>query len=99
MTYAGAEELLAQIVEQIEGRPLEGKFVGDVILLTPHCAPSFLEGFSSYISTGSLMKGQSIYQDKLGAQVAAKNFTLRAMPTSPEFSRPQFVTSDGFGSP
>lgn len=93
----GMEELLSQSSEQVNAKPLSGKFVGDVII-TPHCMPTFIDGMTAYLHTGSLLKGQSLYQDKLGQKIAVENFNLRARPLDERFSIPNFITSDGFAS-
>jgi PmbA protein len=97
MNTFGMEELLEQSSQAVNARALDGKFVGDVII-TPHCLPTFIDGLTGYLHTGSLLKGQSVYQNKLNERIAAENFNLRAHPLDDRFSIPKFVTSDGFAS-
>jgi PmbA protein len=95
MEAAGTEELIRQSGEQTEAKVLNGKFVGD-ILVTPHCLPTFIGGFTGYLGTGALLKKQSPYQEKLGQKVASEKFTLRCEPLNEDFSSRGFVTGDGF---
>lgn len=97
MNAFGMEELLEQSSQQVDARPFEGKFVGDVII-TPHCMPTFIDTLTGYLHTGSLLKGQSVYQFKLNEKIAADHFNLRARPLDDRFSIPRFITSDGHAS-
>jgi len=94
MKAAGMETLLEQSSAQVNSRSIEGKFVGDVII-TPHCLPTFIGGLTNYLHVGSLLKGQSVYQDKLNQQIATKGFNLRARPLDERFSLPRYVMGDG----
>jgi PmbA protein len=91
------ETLLRQSTEQTQCKSIDGKFVGDIIV-TPDCLPTFLGGITSHLCTGALLRGQSVYQDKLGQKIAHESFNLRVRPRSPEFSLPKYVTSDGYES-
>lgn len=95
MKAAGMETLLEQSSAQVNARPLDGKFVGDVII-TPHCLPTFIGGLTSYLHVGSLLKGQSVYQDKLNQKIATDGFHLRAQPLDARFSLPRYVNGDGY---
>ncbi|HHT85929.1 MAG: TldD/PmbA family protein [Bacillota bacterium] len=87
--------LLKQSTEQIVTRPLEGKFVGDVII-TPDCMNDMLYFISRALSDGPMISGTSIYKDKLGEQIASPMFTLHSRPVSDEICNGYFVTSDGY---
>ncbi len=95
LSFGGAEELLHQSAEQTETRRIPEKFDGELII-TPHCLGDFLWSILSYLRTGSLLAGQSIYKDKLNEQIAASHFQLRALPRDERFIRKSFWTSDGF---
>ncbi len=97
MKLGGVETLLQQSSEQTDSKPLSGKFVGDIVV-TPHCLSTFIDGFTGYLGTGSLLKGQSLYKDKLGEKIAVENFSLRAQPLSARFSLPKYITADGFAN-
>lgn len=91
---AGGRELLRQSVEQINMSPVQGKFVGDVII-TPHCLSTFVDGFVGFLQTGPLLKKQSPFQDSLGKKIGSDLFTLRCAPLDKRFSTKGFVTGDG----
>jgi PmbA protein len=97
MKLADTETLLRQSGEQTEMKQLTGKFVGDIIV-TPHCLPNFISGFLGQLEAGALLKGQSLYQEKINTQVATNQFTLRTRPLAPDFAELGFITSDGFVS-
>lgn len=90
-------ELLRQSSEQIETRPIEGKFVGDVIY-TPECIDDLLVFLAYSVSDGPMISGTSIYKESLGTQVASPLLTIHARPTSPELAEKQFVTTDGYAA-
>ncbi|MTI49276.1 MAG: TldD/PmbA family protein [Firmicutes bacterium] len=88
--------LLEESVEQLNAKPLEGKFVGDIII-TPDC----LEGFISYyngifLSDSALISGTSRFKDKINEQVASNKLTLRTNPVDEGISKGYFITPDGF---
>ncbi|HHT35994.1 MAG: TldD/PmbA family protein [Candidatus Wallacebacter cryptica] len=88
--------LLAQSCEQLETKPLSGKFVGDVII-TPDCLADFLSYlFGITIFDGALISGTSVYKDKLGEKVADPRLTIHSRPTSDEIADGYFVTGDGY---
>lgn len=89
--------LLRQSVEQIVTRPLEGKFVGDVII-TPDCMGDILFFITRALSDGPMISGTSIYKGKLGLQIASPMFTLHSRPVSDEICDGYFVTSDGYAA-
>lgn len=97
MKMGAFETLLRQTSEQTSCRSIDGKFVGDVII-TPDCLSTFIGGVTSHLYTGALLKGQSVYQDKLDQKIASENFSLRVRPRNSQFSLPKFITSDGFES-
>jgi len=90
-------ELLRQSGEQIETRPIEGKFVGDVIF-TPECIWDLLFFLAYSISDRPMIAGTSIYKDSLGKQVASPLLSVHARPTSPELAEHWFVTPDGYAA-
>ena len=91
------DTLLRQSVEQIHARPLEGKFVGDVII-TPQSINDVLYFIASSISDGAIIGETSIYRDKLGQQIASPTFTLHSRPVSEEICDGYFVTRDGYAA-
>ncbi|MGI6621240.1 MAG: TldD/PmbA family protein [Bacillota bacterium] len=89
--------LLKQSTEQIITRPLQGRFVGDLII-TPDCMNDMLWFVSRTISDGPMISGTSIYKDKLGQQIASPLLTLHSRPVSDEICNGYFVTSDGYAA-
>lgn len=93
---AQLEKLISQSVEQVETRPVERKFEGDVII-TPYALYSFLEAYKSIaLSDGSLISGTSILKDRLNEEVASELFTWRSEPLNEILESNYSVTSDGF---
>lgn len=92
------DELFRQSGEQLEPRPLSGKFTGDIIV-TPHCLGLFLMYLNMQaLRDAALISGSSPYKDKIGQRVASPGFTLRSMPVSPDMAGGYFVTPDGYAA-
>ncbi len=89
--------LLAQSAEQIETKPLRGKFVGDVIY-TPDCLGDLLSFLFSSVSDGPMIAGTSIYKDSLEKQVASPLLSVHARPTSDAIADKTFLTGDGYAA-
>ncbi len=90
------DTLFRQSAEQLNTRPLEGKFEGEIIV-TPVCLINFLQFITTMaIRDASLISGSSVYKDKLGKQIASQAFTLRSKPVSDEIVDGYYVTPDGF---
>ena len=86
--------LLTQTAEQVETRPVSGKFEGDVIF-TPDCLDSVLDDYIyTFLSDGPLISGTSILKGSLGQAVASPLLTLRCMPES--LPGGYFITGDGY---
>lgn len=92
---AGLDRLLRQSGEQIETVPLQGKFVGKVII-TPECLDEILWFLAWSVSDGPMIAGTSIYKDSLGKQVASELLTIHSRPVSDEIPDGYFVTHDGY---
>ncbi|MGE5579961.1 MAG: TldD/PmbA family protein [Bacillota bacterium] len=90
-------ELLRQSGEQIETRPLEGKFVGDVIY-TPECLGDLLQFLFYSLSDGPMISGTSIYKESLGRQVASPLLSIHGQPASDDLAEKWFVTRDGYAA-
>jgi PmbA protein len=88
--------LLKQSVEQLDTKPLEGKFTGDVII-TPECLGDMIEMYLDvYLSDTALIAGTSALKDKINQMVACEKLTLHSNPVSDEISDGYFITKDGF---
>lgn len=94
--WGALETLMRQSAEQIEPKPLSGKFVGE-ILVTPHCLGDFVEG-ANHVCLGdySHIAGTSPWKDRLGEAVASPLLTLLSRPVSEEIASGWFYTEDGF---
>ena len=95
MDYASCASLLEQSPGQLNARPVEGKFEGDIIL-APDCVGDFLEFVLNSVRDSMLISGASIYLNRIGAQVAHEEFSLLSSPASPEIATPSFFTSEGY---
>lgn len=94
---ASLDKLLRQSGEQTTTAPVQGKFVGDLIV-TPDCLEDAL-GFLLYSLTDSAMiSGTSIYKDRLGQPVASSLLTAHSKPVSDEICDGYFVTRDGYAA-
>ena len=89
--------LLHQSAEQISTKPLQGKFVGDVII-TPDCLGDMLYFVSGSLGDGPMISGTSVYKDKLNEQIASPILTLHSRPVSEEICDGYFMTSDGYAA-
>jgi len=89
------ESSLADSEKQIYTKPIEGKFVGEVIL-TPSCLESIIYTIVGlFLSDSALIEGTSPYKDSLGQKVADEKLTLSCQPRNEELIG-YAVTSDGY---
>jgi PmbA protein len=96
LSCSSINALLSQSAEQLDTKPVPGKFTGDIIV-TPDCLGDFL-GFITdmAIRDGMLIAGTSVYKDKLGEQIASTGLTVHSKPVSGEIAEGYFVTPDGY---
>lgn len=88
--------LLKESVEQLDSKPLEGKFVGDIII-TPDCLRDFIFMLNrTNLSDNALISGTSAFKDKINGKVASSKFTLHSNPVSEEICDGYSITGDGF---
>ena len=88
--------ILSDTEKMIDTVPVSGSFTGTVIL-APDCLSTLLGvAIDNFAAGTSLIDGTSIWRDKLGKEVAAKNFTLSLAPHDPSVVLPQQLTSDGY---
>ena len=91
------ERELSDVEKQIDARPLQGKFVGSVVLAPMALAEIVLSTISnSFLSDSSLVDGTSIWKDKLGQVVADERITVSLAPRSPEVICGQRYTGEGY---
>lgn len=89
--------LIRQSEDQIETRPIKGKFVGDVVV-TPDCFFDVWGFLMSMISDAAIISGTSIYKDSVGHQIASPLVTIHSRPVSVEIADGYFVTGDGYAA-
>ena len=91
------ERELRDVEKQIDAKPLEGKFVGSVVLAPMALGEIVLSTISnSFLSDSSLIDGTSVWKDKLGQAVADKRITLSLAPRSPDVVCGQRYTGEGY---
>lgn len=96
LEYSSINTLLKQSVEQLNTKPLEGKFIGDIII-TPECLEDMIEMYLDvYLRDTALIAGTSALKDKINQVVASEKLTLHSNPVSDEISDGYFITKDGF---
>lgn len=97
-TWGQTAELMRQSAEQLDLAPVEGTFVGDIII-TPQCLVEFLFMISrSLLGDEAMIKGTSPLRDSLGKQVASPPFTFRSCPVGGTIQDASFFTPDGFAA-
>jgi PmbA protein len=94
---ASLDTLLRQSGEQTSTTPVQGKFVGDLIV-TPDCLDDALGFLLMSIMDGAMISGTSIYKDSLGQTVASPLLTVHSKPVSKEICDGYFVTRDGYAA-
>lgn len=95
---ATLRHLLQQSIEHLDAKPLQGKFIGDIVI-TPDCLNSFIQYYVyTYLGDRALIAGTSLLKDKLGQEVASPKLTLSSYPVHPEMTDGYFVTPDGFAA-
>ncbi len=89
------EELLIQTAKELEAKPFDSKFVGDVII-TPICLSNFLSTVAGVsLSDGALLSDTSLLKDKVDELVFSPKLTWHSSPRNPELSGGYAITSDG----
>jgi len=90
--------LMAEADRSLDSRPLEGKFVGKIIV-TPACFDMiWWNVVQCFLSDLVLIEGTSPWKDALGTAVADPRLTLRAAPRNPLMVAGEDYTYDGFES-
>ncbi len=74
-----AEEL-AEVERQIDTSPVEGKFVGDVVLPPSALYSLIADALSAFASGSAVFDGTSPWKDSLGKQVASECLTVVSDP-------------------
>ena len=89
---------LDMVVRQVHTTPLEGKFVGTV-LLPPACLRDFLSSaLDNFAGDNVILNGTSIWKDKLGQTVADPRLTLHIAPLDERIVGGERYTAEGYVS-
>ncbi len=92
----GIEAALCDVEKQIDTSPLEGKFVGTMVL-TPDALGEFVgSALSNFVSDGSLIDGTSIWKNSLGKRIADERLTVSSKPHDSRLVGTSGCTSEGF---
>ena len=90
--------LLAESVNSIDTRMVDGKFVGKVIV-TPACDDMIWDTLlDCFLTDRSLVQGTSRWKDALGSKVADSSLTIRISPLDPGIVAGERFTADGYES-
>ncbi len=91
------ERELKAVEQQIETKPMEGKFVGTAVL-APSALAEVVIGtiLDNFVSDTSLIDGTSIWKDKLGEKVSDERLTVSFKPRSEAVVVGQRFTSEGY---
>ncbi len=93
--FFGIGEMLRETERQIHTRPLDGSFVGDVIL-APGAVADLLGWLLGQVSDMALISDASMYRNRTGERIASPLLTIRSRFDGPGLAP---VTSDGFIAP
>ena len=91
------ERDLAMVEQQLDPKPLDGKFVGPVVL-APYALSEIVLWtiIGNFVSDGCLIDGTSIWKDKLGETVADPRFNLAFRPFREDVVVPNRYTGEGY---
>ena len=91
------ERELAMVEDQLEPKPLEGKFTGTAVLAPYALAEIVLwTVMGNFVSDACLIDGTSIWKDKLGEMVADPSFSLSFEPYSDDVVIPDRYTGEAY---
>ncbi len=91
------ERELNDIENQIDAKPIEGKFTGTVIF-TPACLVGTVFGniCDNFASDSVLLDGTSLWKDKLGQKVADERLNIAFKPSDKRIVNGEVYTGEGF---
>ncbi|MGI6578598.1 MAG: TldD/PmbA family protein [Eubacteriales bacterium] len=90
--------LLAESERQLDTKPVEGKFVGKVVI-TPACLDSILMTiFRNFISDTTLIDGTSPWKSKLDQKVASDKLSISTVPLDERVVCGERFTGEGYRS-
>lgn len=88
----GIGAMMRDTARQIDARPLDGKFTGDVVL-APNAVEDLLGWLQLQVTDTALLSGTSLYRDRVGQSIASPLLTVTARPDLPGVTG---VSADGF---
>lgn len=88
---------LGEIEKQLDSSPLDGKFVGTV-LMAPNALSEVVLGtvFGNFVSDSSLIEGTSIWKDRLEEKVADERLTVSLRARDEDVVCGQHITGEGY---
>lgn len=90
--------LFAESEKQLYTKPVNGKFVGK-LLITPACLAEIISiAFENFISDGTIIDGTSPWISMLCKAVAPETLTISLCPLDPAVACGERFTSDGYRS-
>ncbi len=90
--------LLAESERQLDTKPVDGKFVGKVVI-TPACLDGILmTAFGNFISDSTLIDGTSPWKNKLGQKVASEKLSISTVPLNECIACGERFPADGYKS-
>ncbi len=87
--------LLEHSRDEINARPFDQKFVGEVII-TPECLGSMTDPVLRHLQDYAHITKTSLFKDKLGTKIADDKLTVRSEPVSEDFATKSFFSADGY---
>lgn len=94
-TQFGLDRMLRETPEQIDTRPFDGKFEGDVVL-TPGAVASLIGWLLGQVGDQQLIARSSLYIGSVGERIASPLLTLRSRPEAPGVAP---LSADAFVAP
>jgi PmbA protein len=89
-------ELIRQITEQTETKPIPQNFSGEVIL-APFVAGDLLDSLiNQQFGSSGLLTNSSRFPDHVGQKVLCEKLTVSNKPTDTRFANKSYITDDGF---
>lgn len=92
--YFGIAEMLRETQQQIETKPFDDKFVGDVIF-TPNAVADLLGWFLGQLSDTQLIAGSSLFKESVGEAIASPLLTIRSRFDAPGVAA---ISADAFAT-
>ncbi len=96
LSIGSVAKSLADVEKQIYTEPLEGKFVGTMVLPPDSLGEFVGSALGSFAGSTSIIDGTSIWKDSLGKKVADERLTISSKPNDSRIVGAAKSTGDGF---